>query len=59
MSIFGFTLHTIGEILIAITVLRVHGRVVEDQKVDKAVLKEMKLEQLLGVTGIILIGISI
>lgn len=51
----GFVIHTLGELLVAFTVLRVHGQVVHDRKVDKRVLNQMKLEQWLGMTGLLFI----
>jgi hypothetical protein len=58
MHLIGFVIHTIGELLVALTVLRVHGRVMHDKKVDRPVLKEMRFEQRLGIAGAILIFIG-
>ncbi len=54
----GATFDVIGKILIGITVLLVHKRVIKEQKIDKTVLKEMKREQLMGLLGIVLIIIG-
>ncbi|MEW6617731.1 MAG: hypothetical protein AB1333_04955 [Patescibacteria group bacterium] len=44
----GATFDVIGKILIGIAVLLVHGHVLKEHKIDKAVFKEMKREQVLG-----------
>ncbi len=59
MEIYGFICQGIGELLIAVTVLRVHSRVVKDEKVDKAVLRAMRLEQGLGHIGVIFLVVGI
>ena len=51
-------LNTVGTLLIAYAALRVHHRVLNDQKVDRSVLKEMRREQVAGIFGAILIVIS-
>ena len=55
METIGFTLHTIGEVLIAVMVLRVHHKVSKEHKVDDYVLNAMKREHVLGFVGIGLI----
>ncbi len=54
----GFILHTFGELLIAFTVLKVHHRVLHDHKIDKKVFQDMRLEQIMGVVGVIMIIIG-
>ncbi len=49
------TLDVIGVLLIAYTALKVHHRVWKSHHIDNSVFKAMRKEQLLGVTGIILI----
>ena len=49
---------TVGTLLIAYAALRVHHRVLSDQKVDRSVLKEMWREQVAGIFGTILIIVS-
>jgi hypothetical protein len=49
------TIDFIGTALIAITVLLVHHKVSKEKKIDKIVLKQLKLEQLIGFAGLILI----
>jgi len=51
-------LNTVGTLLIAYAALRVHHRVLNDQKVDRSVLKEMWREQVAGIFGAILIIVS-
>jgi len=51
-------LSTVGTLLIAYAALRVHHRVLSDQKVDRSVLKEMWREQVAGIFGTILIIVS-
>lgn len=58
MEIFGLTLNTIGTILIAYTALRVHDRVSKNHKIDRGVLKEMRKEKFIGISGIIFIVIG-
>lgn len=48
----GFVIHTLGELMVAFTVLRVHGQVVRDHKLDKKVFTQMRLEQWLGMAGV-------
>jgi len=55
MKQIGFTLTTLGEILIAITVLSVHGRVAKEHKIDSKVFLEIKKEKTIGVVGILLL----
>lgn len=55
MIIIGITLDTIGTIIIAYMALRVHGRVREETRIDAYVMKEMRLERILGVIGVTLI----
>lgn len=54
----GLTLQTIGEIFIAFTVLKVHERVLKEHRIDDNVFKVIKLEQMLGIFGIIFIVIG-
>ena len=54
----GETIKVIGELLIALTVLRVHHRVLHEHKVDKKVFNEMRVEQILGIIGAAMIAIG-
>jgi len=55
ITFIGFTLDTLGEILLGVTVLKVHFHVIKEHKIDTDVLKEMRLEQVLGILAVILI----
>ncbi|MBU0625708.1 hypothetical protein KKF05_05200 [Patescibacteria group bacterium] len=44
----------VGKILLSYTVLKVHRRMLKEHKMDKAVYREIKIEQLLGIIGICL-----
>lgn len=50
----GLTMSTLGEILLAGTVLMVHHKIKKEHKIDQFVIKEITLEQLLGTSSIIL-----
>ncbi len=50
----GFTLDLIGKTLIAISVFLVHNRVMQERKIDRKIIKEMKRERSLVLIGIIL-----
>ena len=54
-SMIGRTLHTLGEVMIALTVLLVHHKMLKDHKLDKPVFREIQHEQVLGGLGLILI----
>lgn len=55
ISFIGTTLHLIGEVMIAYTVLQVHFRMWQEHKIDAVVFKAMKRERFVGVMGISLI----
>lgn len=55
MELLGHSLDSLGKIMIAFTVLRVHHRVWREHKMDKKVFAEMKTEQTIGILGILLI----
>ena len=57
-DIIGFTLTTIGEILLGVTILIIHWHILKEHKIDEKVLKQMRQEQVLGVLAItsIMIG---
>ena len=58
LEITALTLDTLGKVLIAVTAIRVHYRVMKEHKIDKRVFKSMRREQSLGVLGIALILIA-
>jgi len=55
MEILISTLDTVGTLLIAWAALSVHHKVLNDHRIDRAVYRKMRTEQLLGVFGIIFI----
>ena len=58
MSQLALLLDTLGTIMIAFAALRVHHRVLNEHKIDAHVFTIMKREQLLGVSGIVLVTVS-
>jgi len=48
----GELLRVIGEVLIGVAILLVHGRMRKDQKIDEGVIKDIKREKLVGILGI-------
>lgn len=57
-DIIGFTLTTIGEILLGVTILIIHWHILKEHKIDEKVLKQMRQEQVLGVLAITFIAIG-
>ncbi len=55
LSLIGFSLLTLGEIMIGYTVIKVHGRVAKEQKIDASVIAEMSREKRIAMFGISLI----
>ncbi|MBT3230368.1 hypothetical protein HN358_01100 [Candidatus Uhrbacteria bacterium] len=55
MELLGLTLTTIGEILIGVTVLYVHHKILEEHKLDKIVFAGIRKEQWGGILGVLLI----
>jgi hypothetical protein len=58
MKILGFTISTIGTLMIAFAALRVHHRVLSEHKIDNHVIRVMKRERVIGITGVFLIIIG-
>lgn len=58
LELFGFILNTIGTIMVAYTAIAVHHHLWKEHKIDAAVFKAMKREQIIGMLGIILIVIG-
>lgn len=54
----GATFDVVGKVLIGVAVLLVHRHVMKEHKIDKDVLREMKIEQVLGGLGILFIIIG-
>ena len=51
----GMVMGTIGKVILGFAVLRVHMIILREHKIDNAVLRSMKREQLFTVFGILLI----
>ena len=49
---FGEGLMVLGEVLIGISVLLVHRRMMQDHRIDKKVIRDIRKEQLVGILGI-------
>lgn len=58
MELLGFILDVIGKVMVAYTAITVHHRVWKEHKIDEAVFGAMKREQIIGITGIVLIIIG-
>ena len=58
MNFVAETLDVVGVVLIGLAALRVHHRVLHEHKIDQEVFHVMRLEQGLGVLGILLIVVS-
>lgn len=58
VEVLGFTLESIGKILVAYTAIAVHHRFRKEHKVDEQVFKTMRKEQYLGIAGIVLLVIG-
>lgn len=58
MQTLGFTIHTLGEIMVGFTAIMVHHRVWKEHKIDNKVFAEMNRERKIGVVGILLIIIG-
>ncbi|NQV93383.1 hypothetical protein HQ403_02690 [Candidatus Kaiserbacteria bacterium] len=48
----GMTISVVGKVLLGVTVIRVHSKIVHEHKVDGAVLKEMRKEKILAILGV-------
>lgn len=55
MEIESLTLTTLGEVLIGLTILYVHHKILKEHKLDRKVYSGIQLEQWTGSIGIILI----
>jgi len=53
LEFIGFTVSTIGKLLIAYTAIAVHYRVRKEHMIDQNVFKTMKKEQFWGIIGVI------
>ena len=55
IPLLSVSLTSIGEIIVAYTVIKVHERIMKEHKIDAKVLKTMRKEQRLAIIGIIMI----
>lgn len=55
MEFWGFTIGTVGKILIGLTAVLVHHRMLHEHKIDRKVFRTMKFEQKLALLGITMI----
>ena len=53
--ILGLSLSTVGKVLLGIAVIRVHGHVIREHKIDMDVLSAMRRERHIGLFAILLI----
>jgi len=58
MEAFGFTLETLGKLLVAFVAIMVHHRVLKEHRIDIKVLRSMKRERGIGILGVVLILIG-
>jgi len=58
LELLGFTIHTMGEVLVGYTAIMVHHRVWKEHKIDEVVFEEMKKERFMGIIGLALIVIG-
>jgi len=53
--ILGLTIKTIGEVIIGISIIRVHNRIMQEHKLDRKVYRSIRNEKFWGLIGVILI----
>lgn len=58
LAFFGTTIQTLGEVMIALTVLSVHFRMWQEHRIDSAVFQEMKKERIVGILAVAFIIIG-
>jgi len=58
MELLGFGLTTVGEVMVALTVLLVHHRVNKEHGIDRKVLISIQHEQAIGAIGVLFIVIG-
>lgn len=54
----GLTLSFLGKVLLGVTVIMVHWKIIQEHKIDGQVLKEMRRERNVAILGIILIALG-
>ena len=58
MFFWGFTLSTVGKLILGATVMLVHSKIVHEHKIDDVVIKEMKKERSIAFAAIVMIGVG-
>ena len=58
LEIIALTFDFVGKVLIAVMALLVHRRVRKEHKIDKKVLRGMRLEQSVGFLAILLLSVA-
>ena len=58
LEIIAITFDALGKILLGFLVLLVHHKILKEKRIDEYVIKEMKLEWVLGTLGIVFIVIG-
>lgn len=58
MEAIGFTISTIGKVLIGVSAFNVHRRIAHEHRIDKKVLRGMQREKVLAILGIVLMIIG-
>lgn len=58
LNLLADILELIGEILVVISVVRVHSQVLEDHKIDKDVLDSIRGEKRYAIVGLVFITIA-
>lgn len=58
LLLFGITIGTTGKILLGVTVILVHHKIVLEHKIDRSVIKEMKRESIIAYFAIALITLG-
>ena len=53
--ILGLTIKTIGEVIIGISIIRVHNKIMQEHKLDRKVYRSIRNEKFWGLIGVILI----
>lgn len=56
LPLLSASLTAIGEITVAYTVIKVHERIMKEHRIDAKVLKTMRREQSLAISGVIMIA---
>ncbi len=54
-KLISLVVETLGTLMIAFAALRVHHRVLHDHDIDQNVFQAMKIEQIIGVIGVLMV----